>query len=97
MAGRIYPLFMLQDPRRNLYAPIYGAWIPDKEIRGCFIIISVYPEIYNCFNKKLKSFQKKESACSSLPGAVLILSTDEHAFFLLSMGFFALTNMLFAI
>ena len=31
MAGRIYPLFMLQDPRRNLYAPIYKAKIFPKE------------------------------------------------------------------
>ena len=33
MAGRIYPLFMLQDPRRNLYAPIYKARFLPKEKR----------------------------------------------------------------
>ena len=33
MAGRIYPLFMLQDPRRNLYAPIYKARFLQKEKR----------------------------------------------------------------
>ena len=33
MAGRIYPLFMLQGPRRNLYAPIYKARFLPKEKR----------------------------------------------------------------
>ena len=33
MAGRIYPLFVLQNPRRNLYIPIYKARFLQKEKR----------------------------------------------------------------
>ena len=40
MAGRIYPLFMLQDPRRNLYAPIYKARFLQKGEALIFFVLS---------------------------------------------------------
>ena len=57
MAGRIYPLFVLQDPRRNLYAPIWRN--AGKEHLMCYIIIHIFCATYNSFEKIKSGKQQK--------------------------------------
>ena len=71
-AGRLYPLFVLQDPRRNLYIPIYfGIKYSGKREYFNYIIIHIFLDFYNSFREKI--------SCSNFEHEIYILSTEKNS------------------